>query len=127
MAMNPGNKEATTGLAKVIYDAEQAHKERISPPALTPYDPKTETAKAYQERVVEAIDNSNRERAYDISNGIIEHFKDNAEIKGVATNVNTVVGFPIPVQVAPATGTGGTTAAGAGSGSGTQNNSGIIE
>ena len=79
MPMNPGDKTAADGLAKVIYDAEQAHKARLED--LAPFDPSNETAAVYQARVVKAIDDSSKERAFDIANAIIEHFKTNAVIK----------------------------------------------
>jgi len=136
MAMNPGNKEASAGLAKVIYDAEQAHKERIE--AVAPFDPANESGEEYKERVLKALDDSSRERAFDIADAIIQHFKSNAEIKGVTTNLDVAAtGRTIETYVTGIGDKGGALAAGVNPVVGsvrtdkdttaTQNNSGTIE
>ncbi|HMS82450.1 MAG TPA: hypothetical protein PKD12_02220 [Nitrospira sp.] len=74
MALQSGDKTATSGMTKAIYDQMNAV---LSPPlsALPPAD-------------LTKIRNSWKQLAFAISKGVIDHITANMEIKGVQTTGN---------------------------------------
>lgn len=79
MTLEDGNKEATVGMSKAIYDKM---KEVIEP-----------DLEGLTEDNLNTMRKSWQEMAYAIATGVIDHVKANMEIFGVTTqgNVNTTV------------------------------------
>jgi hypothetical protein len=114
MAMVKGDKACTSGLSKDIWDIMSGTGypgEQVTDEKAEDYKARTDSMKAMCNAIASAV---------------IQHMKDNAEIKNVATNVTTTVAPGIVALCPPPTGAGATTGPGSGSGSGTQTGSGTI-
>jgi len=111
MALNAGDSGATSGLSKAIYDEIESNVlENMD--GWNEGDPNKLTDDAQEE-----IEDNWKQISYAIANGLIEHFKTNAEVVGVSTTL----------AVASVSGvTTGPGVSGPGTGTGTQNNSGTI-
>jgi hypothetical protein len=72
MALTIGNKAATTGMSKDIYDTLRTVLEEDLPPDLREDD-------------LEAMRESWKKIAFAVATGVIEHIKANMEINGIET------------------------------------------
>ena len=124
MALDPGNEECTSGLAKELHDFWVKPKEEggmgSSDTEVTPIiDPATgeQTGEEEQETTVKRF-------CYNLAKIIIEHMINNMEIVGVAVSISDVstsvnVATTCPAGAGTGTGTGSGTATGQQSNSGT--------
>lgn len=87
MALDPGNIEATTGMAKAIFEQLKA--------ALEP------DLAGLEEKDMEPIRNGWKKMAYAVSRGVVDHLIANLEIAGIRTTGD------VAASVAGDTGTGG--------------------
>lgn len=115
MALNKGNEACSAGLSKEIWDLMKGS-------GYPGEQFETESAEDYAVR-----EENLQKMCYAISSAVVDHFKNNADVVNVATNVTTTVAIGIPATCPPPSGVGATTGPGSGSGSGTQSGTGNIQ